>query len=85
MGRSRDVITEPDKPHFLTCTVVAWLPVFTRPDAVGILLDSWRGYVDRPEHGRYSSARNYLGETGLIEIDPWHFRGQWSAAMGRCP
>ena len=32
---------EPDKPHFLTCTVVEWLPVFTRPDAVQILLDSW--------------------------------------------
>ena len=177
MGRSRYVITEPDKPHFLTCTIVDWLPVFTRPDAVGILLDSWRyqrehdglrlygyvilenhlhfvahaprldkclssfksftavklialleqhrverllerlrsakrrhktdreyqfwqegshaemvfteevmrqkldyihhnpvkrGYVDRPEHWRYSSARNYFGETGLIEIDPWH-------------
>lgn len=31
-----------------------------------------RGYVDRPEHWRCSSARNDLGETGLIEIDPWH-------------
>ncbi len=30
-----------------------------------------RGYVDRPEHWRYSSARNYLGEEGLIAIDPW--------------
>ena len=29
MSRSRYVITEPDKPHFLTCTVVEWLPVFT--------------------------------------------------------
>ena len=177
MGRSRYVITEPDKPHFLTCTVVEWLPVFTRPDAVAILLDAWshqrahaglrlygyvvlenhlhfvaqaprldkclasfksftaarlidllqargaehllsrlrfakkahkgdrehqfwqegshaemvvsepvmrqkldyihgnpvkRGYVDRAEHWRYSSARNYEGEAGLIEIDPWH-------------
>nr|VFJ91358.1 MAG: hypothetical protein BECKH772A_GA0070896_1003025 [Candidatus Kentron sp. H]VFJ93979.1 MAG: hypothetical protein BECKH772B_GA0070898_1005316 [Candidatus Kentron sp. H]VFJ99148.1 MAG: hypothetical protein BECKH772C_GA0070978_100298 [Candidatus Kentron sp. H] len=27
-----------------------------------------RGYVDRPEHWRYSSARNYLGQPGLIEI-----------------
>jgi REP element-mobilizing transposase RayT len=27
-----------------------------------------RGYVDRPEHWRYSSARNYLGEEGLIEV-----------------
>ena len=31
-----------------------------------------RGYVDRPEYWRYSSARNYLGSEGLIAIDPWH-------------
>ncbi len=176
MSRSRYVILEPDKPHFLTCTVVERLPVFTRPDAVQILLDSWshqrqhdglqlfgyvilenhlhfvaqaprldkclsgfksftaarliellvahkaesllarlrfakkahksdreyqfwqegshaemvfsedvmrekldyihrnpvkRGYVDMPEHWRYSSARNYLGQPGLIGIDSW--------------
>ena len=176
MGRSRYVITEYDKPHFLTCTVQEWLPVFTRPDCVEIVLDSWRylrqqkelklysyvvlenhihfiaqaprldkclhsfksytarqlidylelnqatrllqklrfarkahkcdrqyqfwqegshaellfnddmmrqkleyihrnpvkrGYVDRPEHWRYSSARNYLGEEGLIALDRW--------------
>ena len=28
-----------------------------------------RGYVDEPEHWRYSSARNYAGEEGLIEIE----------------
>lgn len=28
-----------------------------------------RGYVDAPEHWRYSSARDYLGQPGLIEID----------------
>ena len=176
MARSRYVILEPDKPHFLTCTVVERLPVFTRPDAAQILLDSgshqrtndglrlfgyvilenhlhfvaqaprldkclssfksftaarliellearkaerllarlrfakrahkndreypfWqegshaemvfsepvmrekleyihqnpvkRGYVDRPEHWRYSSARVFLGQPGLIGIDPW--------------
>jgi type I restriction-modification system DNA methylase subunit len=27
-----------------------------------------RGYVDRPEHWRYSSARNYLGMEGLLEV-----------------
>jgi putative transposase len=42
MGRSRYVITEPDKPHFMTCTVMEWLPVFTRPETVQIVLDSWR-------------------------------------------
>ena len=30
-----------------------------------------RGYVDKAEHWRYSSARNYAGETGLIEVDRW--------------
>lgn len=27
-----------------------------------------RGYVDLPEHWRYSSARNYMGEEGLIDV-----------------
>ncbi len=27
-----------------------------------------RGYVDHPEHWRYSSARNYLGMEGLLEV-----------------
>jgi len=28
-----------------------------------------RGYVDQPEHWRYSSARDYLGQKGLVEVD----------------
>ncbi|MDZ7806244.1 MAG: hypothetical protein U5K71_03920 [Gracilimonas sp.] len=27
-----------------------------------------RGYVDKPEDWRYSSARDYLGGSGLIDI-----------------
>ena len=27
-----------------------------------------RGYVDEPAHWRYSSARNYQGQAGLIPI-----------------
>ena len=27
-----------------------------------------RGYVDNPEHWRYSSARNYQGMDGLIDV-----------------
>jgi REP element-mobilizing transposase RayT len=42
MTRSRYRIWEQEKPHFLTCTVVAWLPVFTRPETAEIVLDSWR-------------------------------------------
>ena len=176
MGRSRYTITEVDKAHFMTCTVMEWLPVFTRPEVVQMILDCWyyqqahkdlklygyvvlenhlhfiaqaprldkcvqefksftarqiidhlkhqhidklltrlrfakcahktdreyqfwqegvhaemvfsedvmreklnyihhnpvkRGYVDKAEHWRYSSARNYQGSAGLIEIDAW--------------
>ena len=42
MGRSRYKITEPQQPHFVTLTVLHWIPVFTRPDTVNILLDSLR-------------------------------------------
>ena len=32
MGRTRYRFGEAPFPHFLTCTVVGWLPVFTRPE-----------------------------------------------------
>jgi len=35
-------IFETTHPYFLTCSVVGWLPVFTRPACVEIVLDSWR-------------------------------------------
>jgi hypothetical protein len=31
-----------------------------------------RGYVDEPEHWRYSSACNYAGRKGLVEVDAWY-------------
>jgi putative transposase len=172
MGRDRYKFDRTDAPHFMTCTVLHWIPIFTRPETVGILMDSFnhlienglklyayvilenhlhliaqseqidrdiarfksytgktlvqfliekqlktildqlafykkahksdrtyqfwqegvhpeciqglemmrqkveyihnnpvvRGYVDRPEHWRYSSARNYLGVGGLLEV-----------------
>ncbi len=49
MTRSRYRIWEKEYPYFLTCTVVAWLPVFTRPETAQIVLDSWRFLR---EHGR---------------------------------
>ncbi|MBI1898116.1 MAG: transposase [Acidobacteria bacterium] len=42
MSRTRYRVFETDYPYFLTCTVVAWLPVFTRSQTVDIVLDSWR-------------------------------------------
>ena len=52
MGRSRYKITNPELPHFVTLTVLHWIPVFTRPETVTILLDALR----------------YLIKEGLLEI-----------------
>jgi len=40
MGRSRYKITDTTKPHFLTLSVLHWIPVFTRPETVTIVLES---------------------------------------------
>ncbi len=42
MARSRYKFFDNAGPYFITCTIVNWLPVFSRPDAVAILLDSWK-------------------------------------------
>jgi putative transposase len=42
MTRSRYKIFETEHPYFMTCTVVGWLPVFTRPETVQMLYASWR-------------------------------------------
>jgi len=39
MGRSRYKFIE-NSPHFLTCTVVNWLPVFSKPEFAQIILNS---------------------------------------------
>ena len=39
MCRSRYKIVEPTHPHFVTCTILHWLPIFTRKESVGIVLD----------------------------------------------
>ena len=42
MTRNRYRIYEDYYPYFLTCTVVAWLPIFSQPLFVDIIFDSWR-------------------------------------------
>ena len=51
MPRSRYRIFDDDAnvPYFLTCTIVGWLAVFTRPDAVQIIFDSWR-FLEEKRH-----------------------------------
>jgi REP-associated tyrosine transposase len=74
MGRSRYTITEPDKPHFMTCTVVEWLPVFTRPETVQILLDCW-------QFQRQQSGLKLYGY--VILENHLHFIAQ-SASLNKC-
>lgn len=40
MGRSRYKVYEPTHPHFITCTILHWLPLFTNKDSVQIIIDS---------------------------------------------
>jgi len=40
MARSRYKFVDGAAPHFLTCTVVGWLPLFASPSLVQILFDS---------------------------------------------
>ena len=47
--RTRYKIHDDAYPHFLTCTIVGWAPVFARPEAAQTILDSWRFLQ---EHGR---------------------------------
>jgi len=122
MGRDRYRIHDETAPHFVTCTVEQWLPLFAQPANAQILLDALRylqregrltlygcvilenhchllaaapglgksiasfksftarRIVDRLSecrspvldllalHWRYSSARNYAGQEGLIEV-----------------
>jgi len=39
MGRTRYKIYEPTYPHFVTCTILHWLPIFTRKQSVQIIID----------------------------------------------
>lgn len=38
--KSRYVITAPLEAHFLTCTLIEWIPALTHPDAAGIITDA---------------------------------------------
>jgi hypothetical protein len=49
MSRSRYRFGENEYAYFLTCSIVGWLPVFTRPETVQFVYDSWQFLQD---HGR---------------------------------
>ena len=49
MGRSRYKIYEPTHPHFVTMTILHWIPIFTREESVDIVLNSLR-YLQKEEN-----------------------------------
>ena len=67
MGRSRYKIYEPTHPHFITCTVLHWIPLFTRVESVQILLESLK-HLQISDNLKIF-ARDYEYMSGLIEIE----------------
>ena len=74
MGRDRYRILDPAAPHFLTCTVLEWLPLFAQPANAQILLDSLEylqenagltlyGYVILENHGHLLARSPHIGKT----------------------
>ena len=62
MGRSRYKIYNSDYPHFLTMTIVDWLPLFINPDVAEIVLDSLR-YLQKEKNANlyaYVLMENHL-------------------------
>jgi REP element-mobilizing transposase RayT len=62
MTRTRYKIIDEDAPHFLTCTIVGWTPIFSFPGCTQVILDSWRFLQKRKElriHG-YVIMENHL-------------------------
>ena len=62
MGKSRNKVYEPTHPHFLTCTILHWLPIFTNQDSVQIAIDSL-AYLQKSDNltiFSYVILENYL-------------------------
>jgi REP element-mobilizing transposase RayT len=72
MTRSRYRFSHERRPHFLTCTTVAWISVFNRTEVVEIILDSWRflqkegldlfGYVILDNHLHWIAGHHELSK-----------------------
>ena len=49
MGRSRYKVYESTHPHFITCTILHWIPIFTRQESVEVILESFR-YLQKTDN-----------------------------------
>ena len=83
MGRTRYKIKEPTHPHFITCTILHWLPIFTRKESVNIIIECLKFLQQKDNLKIYSYVilENHLHM--IISSDNLHktmqsFK-QWSA------
>ncbi len=71
MGRSRYRFGAKDAPHFLTNSIVSWLPLFSAPPIAQIILNSWHhlqqndglklhGYVIMEDHIHWMASHDDL-------------------------
>ncbi|WP_455755979.1 REP-associated tyrosine transposase [Sulfurimonas sp.] len=49
MGRSRYKIHEPTAPYFVTCTILHWIPIFTRLESTEIIFESLK-YLQKSDN-----------------------------------
>ena len=87
MGRSRYKFADPALPHFVTCTVLHWIPVFTRPATVDIILDSLR-YLSKEGLKVYAYVilENHLHlvvQSGQLDRDMARFKSYTSRCLIR--
>jgi len=71
MGRSRYKMYEPTHPYFITCTVLNWIPLFTRKESVEILLESFR-YLQKADNLKfyaYVMLENHIHSSRSISPD----------------
>jgi len=66
MGRSRYKICDETAPHFLTCTVLNWMPLFTRPQTSDIILEALRHRQEQDELGRVGTSLCPRGQQRLF-------------------
>src|SRR4029079_13168109 len=62
------------RPHFCTCTIVGWLPIFSRNEATQIILDSWKFLI---EHERVVDYGYVIFENHL------HFIASSAGSLGK--
>ena len=58
---ARGKIYEPTHPHFLTCTVLHWLPIFTNQESVQIVIDSLTQLKESDNLTLFYSSPSFAG------------------------